>query len=351
MIDTQKISQLVPLDGLSGERLQKLLTEAKLDEVKSGKEIFKEGDQDAFTFFLLDGEIELSSKKSGARRSVRGGTDEAKYALSNLKPRQYSGKTLSSAQILRIDTALLDSLLAWDQTFGSGIEVEEIGGDGMDTAWMQRLFESRALLKLPPANLERVFARFEEIPMKPGQLVIRQGEKGDFYYVIKQGRCRVVQKPGVEQKMVALADLVEGDSFGEEALLSDAPRNATIAALTDGVLMRLAKDDFMALLKEPLVERIDERETASRVQAGAALIDVRLDTEFKRANLRNSTNIPLAQLRKQADALDKNRKYIVYCDSGRRSSAAAFLLSERGFEVAVLKDGLNALARANPTAA
>jgi rhodanese-related sulfurtransferase len=221
----------------------------------------------------------------------------------------------------------------------------------MDTAWMQRLFESRALLKLPPANLERVFARFEEIPVKPGQIIIRQGDKGDYYYVIRQGRCRVVQKPGAEQKMVALADLDEGDSFGEEALLSDAPRNATIAALTDGVLMRLAKDDFLALLKEPLVERIDDRETAMRVQAGAALIDVRLDTEFKRANLRNSINIPLAQLRKQADTLDKNRKYIVYCDSGRRSSAAAFLLSERGFEVAVLKDGLNALARANPAAA
>jgi rhodanese-related sulfurtransferase len=216
---------------------------------------------------------------------------------------------------------------------------------------MRRLLESRALLRLPSASIEQLFARFEEVPMKAGQIVIRQGDRGDYYYVIKQGRCRVVQKPGEQQKMVALADLTEGDGFGEEALLSDAPRNATIAALSDGALMRLSRDDFNRLLKEPLIEWVTDRQVVDRIQAGAGLIDVRLDNEYRRANLKGSINIPLAQLRSRASELDPRRRYIVYCDTGRRSTAAAFLLSERGFEVAVLRDGINALVKANPAAA
>lgn len=351
MIDPQQLSQLVPIDSLGEDRLRQLVAEAVVEELKPKTEIFKEGDQDGETVYVLDGEVELSSKKTGASRVVRGGAEEARYALSNLKPRQFTGKTRTAARILRVDSALLDTLLAWGQMTDSGIEVSEMDDDGSNAVWMRRLFENRALLRLPSANIERLFERFEEVPMKTGQLIIRQGDKGDYYYVIKEGRCRVVQKPGEQQKMVALADLGEGDSFGEEALLSEAPRNATIAALSDGVLMRLAKEDFLTLLKEPLVERISDRETAERVRGGAVLLDVRLESEFRRASLKGSINLPLAQLRKQAATLDPARAYIVYCDSGRRSTAAAYLLSERGFTVAVLQDGLNALARANPSAA
>ncbi len=41
-------------------------------------------------------------------------------------------------------------------------------------------------------------------------------------------------------------------------------------------------------------------------------------------------------------SLDPNKSYITYCDTGRRSSAASFLLSERGFDVYILKDGIGA---------
>lgn len=232
----------------------------------------------------------------------------------------------------------------------AGIEVTEFEGDASDVAWMRHLLESRALLRLPATSIQALFERFEEVPMKAGQIVIRQGEPGDYYYVIKRGRCRVVRKTG-EQPMVALADLTEGDGFGEEALLSDAPRNATIASLSDGALMRLAKADFVKLLKEPLLERVTDQEAMAQVAAGAGLIDVRLESEYRRASLKGSINIPLARLRQKSVELDRKRRYIVYCDTGRRSAAAAFLLSERGLEVAVLRDGINALHKANPAAA
>ena len=56
----------------------------------------------------------------------------------------------------------------------------------------------------------------------------------------------------------------------------------------------------------------------------------------------DAVNIPLYFIRLKINALDKNTQYVVCCDTGRRSSAAAYILSERGFEAYVLKGGLAA---------
>ncbi len=347
--DPRLFANLVPISSLSAEHQRQLSAVAEVMDLPPGHVLFREGSSDGHAFYLLSGEVELSSALSGCRRSIQGGSSEALYPLSSLRPRQYTATARSAARILRVDSQLLDQLLTWGQV--SGIEVTEFDGDESDAVWMRRLLESKALLNLPAASIQALFARFEEVPMKAGQLIIRQGEAGDYYYVIKRGRCRVVRKPGEARPMVALADLDAGTGFGEEALLSEAPRNATIAALTDGALMRLAKADFLRLLKEPLLASVTDREALTRVRDGAGLIDVRLESEHRRASLRDSVNIPLARLRQQAGNLDRSRCYIVYCDTGRRSAAAAYLLSERGFDVAVLRDGINALHKANPDAA
>jgi len=349
-VDPAVFEKLVPIDGLGTDGQRQLAERSKIDEFKSGTVVFEEGSQDPHSYYILEGDIALNSKSTGASRVVSGGTAEARYALANLKPRQFHGKTKSKARMLAVDSELLDKLLAFEQ-MGGGVEVTEIGGDEADAAWMRRILESPVLLQLPAANLQNLFTSFEEVPMKAGQIIIRQGDRGDYYYVIKQGRCRVVQKPGSDQKMVALADLADGDGFGEEALLSDAPRNATIAALSDGALMRLAKEEFVRLLKEPLVQKVAMSDLAGLVSGGARLLDVRLPSEHQRANLKGSVNLPLAQLRKSMEELDRGIRYIVYCNTGTRSQAAAFLMAERGFDVAVLRDGIQALMKSNPATA
>ena len=69
--------------------------------------------------------------------------------------------------------------------------------------------------------------------------------------------------------------------------------------------------------------------------------------------MENSVNIPLAAIREKASALPSDKSYIICCDTGRRSAAAAFLLSQRGLKVNVLEGGLNQLIPVNtpnPTA-
>ena len=76
------------------------------------------------------------------------------------------------------------------------------------------------------------------------------------------------------------------------------------------------------------------------VADGAKWLDVRLPSEFENYHLDDAVNIPLYFIRLKLQALDPDTKYIVVCDTGRRSSAAAFILSERGFEAYVLEGGL-----------
>ena len=75
--------------------------------------------------------------------------------------------------------------------------------------------------------------------------------------------------------------------------------------------------------------------------SGAVWFDVRLPTEHKAKHLKGSINIPLIFLRMKSNSLDPEKKYVIYCDTGRRSSAASFLLNEKDIESYVLKDGVD----------
>jgi rhodanese-related sulfurtransferase len=105
--------------------------------------------------------------------------------------------------------------------------------------------------------------------------------------------------------------------------------------------MRLGKDDFQKLLNEPILEWVD-REAADEIVAnGGQWLDVRLPTEFEAYHNEDAINIPLYFIRLKLKTLDPDVRYVVCCDTGRRSSAGAFILNERGFQTVVLKGGLN----------
>ena len=183
--------------------------------------------------------------------------------------------------------------------------------------------------------------RMESVSFNPGEKVIEQDSEGDYFYIIKEGRCLVTRSTPANPNGVKLATLSVGDSFGEEALISDNKRNATITMLTNGHLMRLNKEDFNSLLNEPLLNWVEFAEARKLVNEGAVWFDVRLPAEHKAKHIKGSINIPLIFLRMKANSLDTQKKYIIYCDTGRRSSAASFLLNEKDIESYVLRDGVD----------
>ena len=68
--------------------------------------------------------------------------------------------------------------------------------------------------------------------------------------------------------------------------------------------------------------------------------NVRFPAEYNVDKQPGAINIPLNEIRNLFGSLDRRKEYIVYCQSGRRSSAAAFLLSQRGYKAFLLDGGL-----------
>jgi MFS family permease len=92
---------------------------------------------------------------------------------------------------------------------------------------------------LPPPQLEGVARAMEPLAARAGEVLIREGEPGDLYYVIADGDVSVSTSAGFTTR------LAHGAGFGEIALLNDSPRTATVTAVTDASLYTLASDDFL----------------------------------------------------------------------------------------------------------
>lgn len=347
------IKLLVPINELSPQLQNDVINMARLLRYKKKDFVFKQGDRDGYSYYILEGEIELLSEKE-VKNTIVSGTESALYAMARLQPRQFSAKAKTEVVVMQLERSALDRLMVAEEQrtgeFGGsgGIEVEVADVDGEDSGdWMTRMLQSELFCRLPTANIHQLFALLEPLEFQKGDAVITQGETGEYYYIIQEGRCEVARAPSPGAKPIKLAELKTGDSFGEEALLTNAKRNASITMLTDGVLMQLSKDNFIDLIKKPTLEEVTFDEGKNLVKQGGSWLDVRFPNEYEESHIEGSINLPLNVLRMQTDKLQQDKKYIIYCDTGGRSSAAAFLLTDRGFNVCFLKDGLSSVPQEN----
>lgn len=338
-VNTRDLARFSPLDSLSPDNLKELSRKARYVEVAAGRYLFRDRERGDAQLFLVKGTVELHGE-SGIEQTVEGGSRATRNALEVIGPRARAARAGTDVVALAVDRDLLDLMLTWDQTGSYRVEELAEAGEEDDGDWMVRLLQTECFRRIPPANIQAIFMRMEPVSCNAGDVVIRQGDSGDYFYIVREGRCLVTRATKAKPEGIRLAELGQGDSFGEEALISDKERNATVTMLTSGTLMRMSKKDFNSLLTEPLIERLDFDAAAGLVEDGAGWIDVRLPAEFENGHIESATNVPLFVLRMKAQKLDPARTWILYCDTGRRSSAAAFILSERGFDVRVLNKGL-----------
>lgn len=342
-LDLGLLRSFSPLDGLKSENLQSLARKTVLRELPSGRMLFKEGESDRRTYYLVNGVVELLQDHRTVS-ILRGGSPEARNPIAPFTPRRYSVRAVSDrAEFIAIDSEMLDMMLTWDQT--GSYEVTELISLGEEAStsddWMTTLLQTKAFHRIPPANIQAIFMRMQRVDAKAGDVIIKQGDEGDYFYVIVKGKCLVTRETPLNKAGIKLAELGMGDTFGEEALIADAKRNANITMLTDGALMRLAKDDFRKLLNEPMLNWVSMEQAQRIVVAGGQWLDVRLPSEFESTRLEGALNVPLYFIRLKLKTLDPKLHYVTYCDTGRRSSAAAYILAERGLNASVLRGGLN----------
>ena len=340
-LDMELLKSFSPLDGLKRDNLAALAKKVRIRELSPSQILFKEGDTEKRTVYVVSGALELIEGGKIAQ-VVEGGTESARNPVSPMYPRRVTARAHDRVQFISIDSDLLDVMLTWDQTGSYEVselhgKAEEVGGDD----WMTMLLQAKAFHKIPPANIQAIFMRMQQINYKAGDVVLKQGSEGDYFYVLTRGKCLVTRETPLNKEGIKLAELEVGDTFGEEALISDAKRNATVTMTTDGAVMRLGKDDFNKLLNEPMLDWVNMEEAEQIVADGGQWLDVRLPSEYENHHKDGAINIPLYFIRLKINTLDRSKKYLVCCDTGRRSSAGAYILSERGFQAYVLRGGIN----------
>ncbi len=344
-LDLNKFRTLVPINALYENNLMQLAKQTRVEKFIQGDTIFRQGDRDQHLIYLMSGSIKLVSAEN-KQIEITAGTKQASYALSASLPRKHNAVVASAtASLVWVNRVLLERLLAWgessEQNTSHTQNAPEKGPSALDSEWMMAMLQSQIFLRLPAQNIQELFSRMEELDVKRGDIIVRYGEEGGFYYMVKTGRCQVSRPTDNGDEV--LAEIGRGSSFGEESLIANAPRNATITMLSDGKLMRLAKNDFIELFNEPIINWIAMPQAETMITEGATLVDVRTKDEYENSGVAGAVNIPLGLIRQKGPELSPETRYILYCDTGQRSSTAAFLLSQIGLNVYVIKEGISGI--------
>lgn len=346
LVDKVVLAKFSPISKLSPGRLDELAEVCIVEQVNKDLDPRRLSAEGMEALYLIEGDLGIRYD-NGKKLILRGGTDAAKHPIDSERLKIKDTIAITPIDVVHIDLDLLDIMLTWDQISGyksaepkqaksqSNVKLDVDGFNAFK-------LKNGVFRQLPAANIETMFARLTSVDVKAGQIIVTQGQAGDYYYLIQQGVAEVSRVRDAMQAPELLAEISIGEAFGEEALASDTKRNATVTMKTDGQLLQLKKDDFVELLKAPIVSTVTMEEAEQQVEKGAVWLDVRFESEYTYHHIDGALNTPIHVLRDQITLLDKDKEYIVYCQTGRRSSAAAFILAQFGINAVVLQGGTRA---------
>lgn len=340
-----RLSTLVPLNSLRRHQFDQVFAEVEFLSIPAGTVLFHKGDMEPDLLYLLQGKVELSIDDDARPSVLASDGEEADYPIAQLRPRRFTGRALTDLYIAKVPQLPLERALAIEQVVSGSrarmdeVLVEELKSDEArldgDSTWTRDLLSSSIFSKVPLSELGHLLASMEPVSVPRRTVVIREGDPGDYYYVIRKGRF-AVSRTDANGEIRILTQLGEGGVFGEEALVANRPRNATVLALQDSELMRLPKDAFDALLKPIMLDEVSLEQARELLAGGARMLDLRLPSEHRHESETASVNIPLSELRRRIAELDKHRCYLLCCKDSARSLVGAFLLNQRGFDVRLI---------------
>ena len=345
------IRAFMPLQRLPQALQDKAVQLAEIRSYGRGQVVYPQGHTDDLVYYLLAGTIELIYH--GKITRTLSATHKA--ALRPLDPpgrKRYSVRVLDSAKIVVFERQLLDRLVSEadleGQAVGDELEVSEIA-TARSSDWMIRMLQSELFSVLPATNIQRIFAHMEQVTYKADEVVVQQGSLGDYYYVIESGYCEVSRSIAAGRGQIHLADLGPGMAFGEEALIADRPRNATVTMLSDGRLMRLGKQLFVELILAHVLRPSTYARAKLQIgDGGGVWLDIRYPEDHAAGALLGSENIPVNMLRLQSNRLRKDFHYFVCGDDVEQCAIGAFLLAERGFDVSYVNETIAAIGARDP---
>jgi CRP-like cAMP-binding protein len=286
--DVTFAKSLVPLNSLSENHLRELLRNNDPVVVFRDQCLFEAGNYDHQFIYLLHGELTLHYGDGRVETLVGG--DQLK-PIAHQQPRPCRAVAKSDCSVLRVDAEYLDKMLTWSQVAEYLLlDISYQRDLDEDAEWMMTILRSNLFFKVPPTNISFIIDRMKSMSVSAGDAILRQGEIGDNCYFIKQGEAEVRQSPDSMRPPEWIADIGPGRCFGEDALVNETVRNASIIMKTDGILMYISKRDFLKLLKEPKVDLLEAQDLPKALADGTIFIDVRTEVEYAEGHIEEAVN-------------------------------------------------------------
>jgi CRP-like cAMP-binding protein len=339
--EAQIIRKMVPFSTMPNSIFKVICDKVVVETARSGTFLFKRGDTAKELIYLLKGEVSLEVDKL-KMEVIKAGAESARFALAHQLPRKVNGVAKGTVQFARLNSIYITTpdraqlqKAKQHTSEQSAVSKEPIKANSQ--SWLSTLLMIPILRALPPAQMSKITEQLEEVQYSAGEVVVSEGQSSDYYFLIKSGECSLAYKNSTEQTPI-VSKLKTWDTFGAEALIADTPSLYTVTALNDLSLLRINKNNFLTLIKEPLLKFINSSDMEILLFRNGVLLDVRPTVEYETLHLDHAVNIPLPQLRNAISTLDKERPIVVFSDKQKISQAAGFLLLTQRFSVHILKD-------------
>ena len=326
--------------SLSDGALEALSNKGQPIELSAGTQIIKEGAVANAFYLVCKGEVEVTKKNDFgqiAKLSVVGpGESFGEMALLTNLSRSSTVTAKTDVRLSKISREDFDEIVNLDTAFSNLLERQAKSYADFDS-----LKTLQPLALIEPEKMLALIENMREKKYSPGESIITQGEKGDEYYIVKSGRVAVIRKKD-DKKPELIAELKSGAGFGEEAIIREQARNATVQAIDETTVLVLDKATFDGILKKSFVVNAFPEEIPEDERDKYIFIDARIPPEYEEEHIAGAINIPIEVLRDKFRELNKLKKYYTYCTNDSRGMTAAFLMKSMGYDVQALRGGLSA---------
>ncbi len=335
-----------PICLIEKEYREQLSEKAVITPFKSGKTVIKKAHSNLLLHFLINGSVEVRHSFDN-REPLSSDQEDARNPLEEKINCGGTIRATSDCKILTVNADFVDNLLTSSENSDykivhlseyEDVFEEQIICDDFHEDWSDVFCRSPMASQLPANRIQQLFTNLEDIQVVSGETIVECQTPGDCFYIIKEGFANIV----TEETGAFRGDVIEltvGDYFGDEALISDSMRNASVIITSDGILGRLSAEVFDDIVRGSLIlSTADAKVNHQPDDPKYCYIDVRFPIEYNHGHKEGSKNIPVSSLRKNLSGLDREKTYIITSEGGRRSELATYLLRQSGYEAYYMEE-------------
>jgi len=244
-----RITRTPLLSGLSGEELDAFIKSLQLRTLEKDEFVFRQGDAGDALYLVGMGEILLETTDASGRPRVFSRLGEGDFfgevGFMSRSSHTHAARAGTESGVLMIDRATFDD---WVAKFPS---IRSVAEEFYRQRVLAQVLAITPVFEGVPARARSEMIRlFRLHTFRDGECIIREGDIGDTFYLIRSGEVQVSIMDRKLGREVMLGGMRAGDFFGEVALLTGRPRTATVRARGEVEIMELSRADFEGIARD-----------------------------------------------------------------------------------------------------